>query len=960
MVSSVVWEENPYIIGRPVYEPELFFGREYLFNFIQDNLNKGSQVILLHGQRRIGKSTVLSHIANFVHLEQFVFVQISLEGQSQKQLSDVLYDLARDIVEHLNLSDEKVVLPTKANLEEDTQIFLNSFLPQVYQAINGKNLVLLLDEFDVLGDSNKDSAVTHFFPYLQSAISRQKKLFIIPVVGRRLDDMPNLLSLFKAPPNQEIGLLDRRSAERLITKPAEGILEYTSEAIDAILQLSAGHPYFTQVICFALFTYAREEQRWLVKSADVDAIVEQAIEIGEAGLAWFRDGLPIPERVLFSAAAEVQQQKLSNLIKEHSTTLGVLKGEPLKLLEDYGVVINEALRKAENKLLEWDFLQRLDVARSSQFNRYKVTVELARRWLIKRYPIRLEIWELEKLYEEITISLYKRANEIRKNGDFSRAIQLYKQVLNLNSNHFHALFEMAEACFDVGDYRQSVELYTRAQQIDPIRNQEGLKQAQQNYNNQIRLQTAENNSKITGNSAGVVIGGATTILDLERFYQACNPSKPLMMGNAVDRQYYIDFASVRGGKIIEALQRTITRISPDTPTCQLFTGQIGCGKSTELLRLKAELEQQKFHVVYFESTQVLNVVDLDVTDIMLAIAGKVSESLEGIKIRLKPTYFVKLFGEIVNFLNTPLGDSELQGELSVGIAKITAKTKESPNLRRRLRDYLEPRTENILQSINQELLYRANQELKQQGKKGLVVIVDNLDRVDIRPLPSGRSLPEHLFIDRGEQLRKLNCHLVYTIPLALTFSNDSVHLQQRLGGGVAPKVLPMIPIRRRTGEIYNPGLALMRQMVLARAFPDIHAIDRLELITELFDSQNTLDRLCLISGGHVHDLLGLLFDCLREQDPPFDRELLEMVIQRHRDFRANPIGIHEWDLIFQVVQEQKVRSDIEYHTLLRSLFVFEYRDQAGAWFAINPVLAETQKFKSWLENTQQQRIFHDT
>jgi len=35
-----------------------------------------------------------------------------------------------------------------------------------------------------------------------------------------------------------------------------------------------------------------------------------------------------------------------------------------------------------------------------------------------------------------------------------------------------------------------------------------------------------------------------------------------------------------------------------------------------------------------------------------------------------------------------------------------------------------------LQSINEELLDRANAELKQQGKKGLAVIVDNLDRLD--------------------------------------------------------------------------------------------------------------------------------------------------------------------------------------------------------------------------------------
>ncbi|MEH1813170.1 MAG: P-loop NTPase fold protein [Nostoc sp.] len=440
------------------------------------------------------------------------------------------------------------------------------------------------------------------------------------------------------------------------------------------------------------------------------------------------------------------------------------------------------------------------------------------------------------------------------------------------------------------------------------------------------------------------------LLDLERFYQACNPSRPLIIGNPSDRRYYIDFAAVRGGKIIEALQRTIAKISPDIPTCQLFTGHLGCGKSTELLRLKAELEVQQFHVVYFESTHVLEMADVDVTDILLAIAGQVSESLEAMKIRLKPRYFTKLFGEVVDFLQTPI-DVGVEAELSVGIAKITAKTKESPQLRRRLRDYLEPRTANILQSINQELLEPATKELKARGKKGLVVIVDNLDRVAIRPLPSGRSLPEYLFIQRGEQLRKLNCHVVYTIPLALTFSNDSAELQHRLGGGVAPKVLPMIPVRLRSGEIFPQGLAMMQQMVLARGFPDILPSDRLGLITEVFDSLETLDRLCLMSGGHVRDLLGLLFDCLREQDPPFERECVELVIQRQRDYRANAIDPHEWELIFQVVQQQRVRGDIQYHALLRSLFVFEYRDHQGAWFAVNPVLAETEKFKSWLNDT---------
>ncbi len=83
------------------------------------------------------------------------------------------------------------------------------------------------------------------------------------------------------------------------------------------------------------------------------------------------------------------------------------------------------------------------------------------------------------------------------------------------------------------------------------------------------------------------------VIDVGRFYQACSPS-PLVLGNMEDRKYYIDFSSVRGGNIIKELGCTITRLSPDKPTCQLFTGHIGCGKSTELQRLKAELEQQGF------------------------------------------------------------------------------------------------------------------------------------------------------------------------------------------------------------------------------------------------------------------------------------------------------------------------------------------------------------------------------
>lgn len=464
------------------------------------------------------------------------------------------------------------------------------------------------------------------------------------------------------------------------------------------------------------------------------------------------------------------------------------------------------------------------------------------------------------------------------------------------------------------------------------------------------------------------------MINPEQFYDVCNPTRTLDMGNPADQPYYIDFSPVRGSNIIRELERTITILAPSRPTCQLFSGHIGCGKSTELLRLKARLQAQGFYVVYFESTQDLDMVDVDITDILLAVARQVSESLEKSQIYLQPKGFKELLKRAVDFLQTPIelsGEAELPGvgkvtassegslefSLPIGIGKITAKAKDSPNLRSRLRQYLEPRTNNILQVINQELLEPATHLLKQQGKRGLVVIVDNLDRVEARPTASGKLQTEYLFIDRGEQLRKLNCHVVYTVPLMLLFSNSSEMLKNRLGGGMAPKVLPMVSVRMRDGSTDHAGLHLMRRMVLVRAFPELSTKPELsnELINhcaiEVFDSLETLDRLCWISGGHVRKLLALLYSCLQREDVPLPRACVEKVIQEYRDSLLVTIDDQEWKMIQRVVQQQSLTGEDEFRTLLPSMFFFEYSDQHGRWFGINPVLEETRRFQAWKANS---------
>jgi tetratricopeptide (TPR) repeat protein len=486
---------NPYIIGRPITEPERFFGRNSLFEFITDNLLQGSQVILLHGQRRIGKSSVLAQIPHFVELKDFVFVALSLEGDSRKSIGTVLHELARDSLEQFDFLENRIHVPSSEEFRHNPQLFITNFLPELRQALGARNIVLLLDEFDALGDStlDVDDAAGHLFPFLQQGVYDSPHLYIIPVVGRQLDDLPTMLSLFREAPSEEVGLLDRRSAERLITVPAKGVLDYESDAIDAILELSAGHPYFTQVLCFAVFANAREENRWMVTRSDVKLSVDRAIDLGGGGLGWFWEGIPLPERVVFAAAAEVPRARHLEYPGIPSS-LDFVEIEPLELLRECGVQLTDCLRDSVFHLVEWKFLRatgtRMGQRRVSMpptISTYKMTIELVRRWLLKHHPIRDAIWELEELDPEAH-KLYESAKAARLSGTTPAIVARFSEVLKINPNHFSALFELAKSYADLQQFPQALKTYKRAHLVNPVLAQDAYVQVLYDYGEELNRQ----------------------------------------------------------------------------------------------------------------------------------------------------------------------------------------------------------------------------------------------------------------------------------------------------------------------------------------------------------------------------------------------------------------------------------------------------------------------------------------
>ncbi|MTJ44254.1 ATP-binding protein [Dolichospermum flos-aquae] len=445
---------NPYIPGGRITDTNKFFGREEFFNDINYYLKTDNvKLILLHGQRRIGKSSVIAQIPGKLGTDEFVFISFDFQGTVNSSHQEIIHSIAIGIIEKLETleTNEEILTHLAENILTNIEIFSREFLPTVYQQLGNKKLVLLWDEFDVLTerDTESDTDSNNFCDYILQLQTRDQKLFIIPVVGRHISKLPKLVSSLREALNIEIGLLKKEDTQKLIIQPDKNVLNYEEEAIEAIFQLSAGHPYVTQCICSAIYNLARDRYNQTnvlpqsINGHHVESIVDKAIELAEGGLDWFWGGLTTEQQVIFAAAAEAQNIAIQE--NEPPQT-------PLMLLRSHGIA-TEYLNTANQQLHEYDFL-----------DNNRVKVEFVRRWLVKSHQLKEEISHLETVEQENVNKLLSVADDLREHDD-TRAVQTYELALKLNPNNFKTVTSLAEEYLKIEELNKACELYERAYQF---------------------------------------------------------------------------------------------------------------------------------------------------------------------------------------------------------------------------------------------------------------------------------------------------------------------------------------------------------------------------------------------------------------------------------------------------------------------------------------------------------------
>ncbi|UCC65225.1 MAG: SUMF1/EgtB/PvdO family nonheme iron enzyme, partial [Anaerolineae bacterium] len=449
---------NPYIAGSALDGPEGFVGREDILRLVKTELRSPHQnAVVLFGQRRIGKTSILLQLRRRLPESGFVPIYLDLMDRARQPLGAVLAELADNVALELGLEP-----PEPDRFDDGGNFFRQGFLPIVYEALGGdedaRRLVFLFDEFDVLdmaaGQELPETAAARvFFPYLRELMSREKRLGFVIVVGRKTEELStDFRAAFRAARYQRVSVLKEDRARALIRRAEEeGTLRYTAPAVIRILELTAGHPYFTQLTCFLLFNYvwaADVEEVPQVNKADVDAIVPQVLEAGNNAFEWVWDGLPPAERIIFSAIAE-------------GTDEGRVldKDQVVEVLQQHGIrIFIRELELAPRTLVEWEMLRQVNGG-------YRFFIELMRRWVAKNKPMTRVREELDRV-DVVADGFFQLGKTFYRQDNFEEAIELLREALTANPNHFEARRLLGTCLREQGDLAAAIREFEWAYEYD--------------------------------------------------------------------------------------------------------------------------------------------------------------------------------------------------------------------------------------------------------------------------------------------------------------------------------------------------------------------------------------------------------------------------------------------------------------------------------------------------------------
>jgi len=304
--TDLDWEalsqQQPYSLE--VVHDEHFYGRRDALQRLMRRLAPGSmQSCYITGQKRVGKSSlahaVKARIKSAPHNGDYHVLYLECGEIRHASGTDTLHELGKQIESFLS-----ALLPHNSGWAEEDDYSsslapLNRLLNHLSRELPEVRTVIILDEFDEINEDlyRHGELANTFFLNLRTLSSKPNISFIL--VGA--EKMPYVMSS----QGERLNKFSRESLDSfdldsewtdylaLVETPVKRSIKVHETAVRKLFDLTNGHPYFTKVLCSAVYERAVQHKDAEISPAEVDKAAERKIDsLGANAFAhYWRDGI---------------------------------------------------------------------------------------------------------------------------------------------------------------------------------------------------------------------------------------------------------------------------------------------------------------------------------------------------------------------------------------------------------------------------------------------------------------------------------------------------------------------------------------------------------------------------------------------------------------------------------------------------------------------------------------------
>jgi tetratricopeptide (TPR) repeat protein len=391
---------NPYerlANGGPVTDTKMFYGRNEFIERITDAIiQTDSKQVVIYGQKRAGKSSVLHHLKLALKATNKTFcISFSIGDIYDDEMSSghFFYKILSMIQEELeSLEFEGMTVPQficpdfmeLKNAPNQADVFRKQIrlFKKACSTLNewkDKKIVIMIDEFTYLYTAIKKKKISDGFMKQWKAITQNvDSMFSAVLVGQDVfpmfkDEFPNEFGVTQ---DERLTYLSKDDAVRLIEEPTgktkSGRNRFIGDALDTIIDYTSCNPYYIQIFCARLVTEMNRKRYIEVTKADIKEIADSFINGGQALTDDKFDNLlnAGEEYDIQKYKQEVSKEILKN-IAVNAKNIGFCLREQMSI-NDKAIDIDEVLKD----LVKREVLEQVE-------NRYKIQVKLFQEWLLK-------------------------------------------------------------------------------------------------------------------------------------------------------------------------------------------------------------------------------------------------------------------------------------------------------------------------------------------------------------------------------------------------------------------------------------------------------------------------------------------------------------------------------------------------------------------------------------------------